>query len=706
MGPTMPHASLPVLDVSPELRERLAQELASLLPLPPEERLDGLLRDQRERWERGQLLAVEVYRAAAPELIDGPEVLLCLISGEMRLRGMSGAFLDPREYQSRFPGLEETLARQAEVETALQSSSQDEPLSSLATQGFYSFEGPALKVESIPGYEVLEELGRGGMGVVYKARDVHLGRVVALKMILPEKGQTQDARERFKREAAHIAQLKHPNIVPVFAFGEHEGKSYFALELISGGSLQQLMRKEGAKPWAPEKAARFVATLAGALAYAHGKGIIHRDLKPANILLNDHGEPHVTDFGLARQLEAPSHTIDGAVVGTPAYMSPEQATGRTSEVGPPADVFGLGAVLFQLLTGRPPYQGVDVQTTLRQAEVGKVAPVREVNPGIPRALARIVDRALATNPSERFQTAEALRQALEGWLASGRRWALMAAAAAFVLLAAGLSWAALSGTWPLPGPGPIAGKDGGKSGAGEGDKEDHSKGAQGKEPDGPLPPLDFTLFQLTANSKTNEARKGLVVGRPGTLPVREGEQVQLHADLTRPAYLYILWIDATGAIDHFYPWDRRDPRALEKPAPTIKPTAQVRMPPDEDKGFPMEGESGLETIILMARETPLPSDVRLDHELGPIKPAPLRNPNEYSIRTINRVDPRALPPEKMREGLFEPSRGMLALERDLKSEHRGPKKEAEELDEPVVKLMRKMSKHFDLVLTIRFAYKQ
>ncbi len=687
---TMPHSRALLSAPAPELMARLGHDLAQITPLPPPERIDALLRDQQSRWERGECVGAELYRLAAPQAVGDDDTLLYLISGELRLRGAAGERLDAREYQSRFPQLGDTIARQIEVETALLSTEQAGALSAYSTLTLVS-QAPRVTPElaGVPGYEVLGELGRGGMGVVFKARDINLDRLVALKMILPGKGQAQATRERFRREAVHIAQLKHANIVPVYGYGEHEGNIYFALEYISGGSLHQKLQKGDGKPWAFPDAARLVATLAGAVAYAHDRKIIHRDLKPANILLDEGGQPHVTDFGLARQVESHGNTLDGAVVGTPAYMAPEQANGKTECIGPAADIFGLGAILYQLLTGRPPYQGVDVRTTLKQAEQGRVVPVREANPKVPRSLARIVDRALAHEPKDRFQTAHDLQKALEGYLVPSSGW-LIGLAAASVVLITGSVGLAVADPWQTFQKGAIVKPNPDTS----------------PEPDPPKVPLNGD-FKLTVYSKTDKNRQGRVLSDASILPLRSGELIQFHAELNRPAHVYVLWIEgSTGDIDPFYPWDRHDPDALKKEAPPVPKTARVRMPPQLDHGFPMQGDSGLETVILMARETPLPPNVHLGEVLGPIPKAPLNEPGEFVMRGVNRVDPNAKDGPTRGAKEFDIGDGLRGVELPPFNRMRGAGKDPEAIDEPVLRLMRKVSKHFDVVRAVRFAYKK
>ncbi len=267
----------------------------------------------------------------------------------------------------------------------------------------------------IPGYEMLGVLGRGGMGVVYKARHLALGRVVALKMILAAEHADPETLARFRSEAGALARLQHPNIVQIFEVGEHEGRPYFALEYLEGGSL--VSRLDGT-PRPAREAAGLAETLARAVHAAHLQKVIHRDLKPANVLLTADGTPKISDFGLAKKMDADEGLSQtGQVMGTPTYMPPEQAAGRTHEVGPAADVYALGAMLYELLTGRPPFKGPTTLDTLQQVIADEPAPLRRLQSRIPADLETVCLKCLRKQPARRYPTALELAEDLRRFLA-------------------------------------------------------------------------------------------------------------------------------------------------------------------------------------------------------------------------------------------------------------------------------------------------
>jgi predicted Ser/Thr protein kinase len=264
----------------------------------------------------------------------------------------------------------------------------------------------------VPGYEVLEELGRGGMGVVYLARQAGLNRLVALKMIIRADFASEYALRRFEAEAQVFAKLHHPNIVQIHEAGISGRVPYFCLEYVEGGSLDRVVRKE---PLTSRAAAALVEKLARAVHYAHGQGVVHRDLKPQNVLLTKDGEPKITDFGTAKRIDVKlTGTLDQ--LGTPSYMAPEQAGGRNQEVGPATDVYALGAILYECLTGVPPFRGASVMEVLDRVRQEEPLAVRELRPGTPLDLQTICHKCLRKEPNQRYASADALADDLRRFL--------------------------------------------------------------------------------------------------------------------------------------------------------------------------------------------------------------------------------------------------------------------------------------------------
>jgi serine/threonine protein kinase len=282
-----------------------------------------------------------------------------------------------------------------------------------ATLAYAPPETPAAPPRVFGDYELLGEIGHGGMGAVYKARQVSLDRVVALKTILPGCLSNEEDLARFRTEAEATARLRHPNIVPIHAVGEAEGQHFYSMDFIDGPSLAQRLAH---KPLPGPDAARYVLGIARGIAYAHKQGILHRDLKPSNILLDGDDQPHVTDFGLAKKIGDTGQTRTGAVLGTPSYMAPEQAAGKTHELGPPCDVYGLGAVLYECLTGRPPFRSETPLDTLVQVLENDPAPPKLLNPKVDRDLEVICLKCLEKEPCHRYASADDVARDLERFL--------------------------------------------------------------------------------------------------------------------------------------------------------------------------------------------------------------------------------------------------------------------------------------------------
>ncbi len=273
----------------------------------------------------------------------------------------------------------------------------------------------AARIRYFGDYEIRGELGSGAMGVVYKARQVSLNRTVALKMIRAGALAREDATRRFHNEAEAVARLDHPNIVPIYEVGEYDGKRYFSMKLIGGTCLSRTLSSYSANP---KNIAKLMVTIAEAIHHAHQRGVLHRDLKPSNILLDEQGQPHVSDFGLAKCVEGDgSLTESGAVLGTPAYMAPEQAAGSTRLVTTLSDVYGLGSVLYALLACKPPFGGATAIETLDQVRHQQPVPPSRHNPKVPRDLEIVCLKCLDMDPRVRYPSAQALGAELRRFLA-------------------------------------------------------------------------------------------------------------------------------------------------------------------------------------------------------------------------------------------------------------------------------------------------
>ena len=372
-------------------------------------------------WRAGDRPLIEDFLGGTTHS-DRPVLLRHLLGLELDYRGGLGESPGPSEYRRRFPGHEGLIesvfaefarrfqvVRGTESETLEIRTGRDGPRSGSATSP------PSDVFPSIPGFEIRSELGRGGMGVVYKARQIRLNRLCALKMLLLGEHTGAESRARFLAEAETIAKLRHPNVVQIYGLGDHNGMPYFEMEYIEGDSLA---RRLDGTPWAPRPAARMVAVLARAIGDAHRLGIVHRDLKPANVLLVDADTPKIVDFGLAKTLEADSNlTQSGVFIGTPSYAAPEQIEGLTRTVGPAADIYALGALFYHMLTGRPPFQAATVLQTLEQVKTADPVPPSRLQPGLSQDAETICLKCLQKDPQRRYADAAALAEDLDRFLA-------------------------------------------------------------------------------------------------------------------------------------------------------------------------------------------------------------------------------------------------------------------------------------------------
>jgi serine/threonine protein kinase/formylglycine-generating enzyme required for sulfatase activity len=369
------------------------------------ERIDAACDRFESAWRAGQRPRVEPFIDKAPGS-ERPSLFRELVAVDLELRRERGESPTPAEYRARFPGFEDQVAEAF----GLSPSTRPTLVERMSPAEFPSDELP-----SIPGYEVLGVLGRGGMGIVYRARQLRLDRPCALKMILSGAHAGPRAVARFLAEARTIARLRHPNILQIHAIGEVESRPFLELEYADGGSLSG--RLDGT-PWKPQEAAKLIEVLARAVGDMHGLGVMHRDLKPANVLLTSDGTPKVADFGLAKSLDgATGLTLSDSVLGTPCYMSPEQAEGRITDVTPAADIYSLGVMLYELLTGRPPFRGASVLETLEQVKSADPVPPSRLVPGLHCDLETICLKSMSKPIETRYETAHDLAADLKRWLA-------------------------------------------------------------------------------------------------------------------------------------------------------------------------------------------------------------------------------------------------------------------------------------------------
>jgi hypothetical protein len=647
-------------------------------------REDQLL-DLLERWcdaqQRSQPISVEALCGDHTELL---EPLRRQIDVLLFLEGLT----DPN------PGAEETGSR------AVAASTPDSRLAP-ATLSAGQLDPPAAQtgqdaLQAVPGHVELENIGGGGMGTVYRARNVRLGRLVALKLIHADQ-LSPAMRQRLEAEARAVAALDHPHIVKVFEVGECQPAGggppvpFIALEYVSGGSLEKRLAGQALPP---AEAARLVLLLARAMQHAHARGVVHRDLKPANVLLappadeqalnTSLGCPKVTDFGLARQVTAEQRlTHTGAVLGTPSYMAPEQAEG-SSAVGPAADVWALGVILYRLLAGRKPFESPSLTDLLHKVCHETPAPLRQVRPGVPEELERLCLNCLEKAPERRPAAAD-LAARLERFLARPPRETTPTA-----------SNLTVSGSIPAPAaPTPaapllsrrrvlglaLAGAAAGLGGLAvwlwpEKKAPEHPGGSEPEALAGEL------IVRVWA---PRLAKKGLRIGLDeGAVPVREDEQLQMEVRLSEPAYAFLLWIDGKGVVTPLFPWnDGKIEVESVAVSPPVRRARSVRSPSVQSKGWLVDDTVGLDLILLLARREPLPAGFDLAKLLGKAPRAPLRDPREVAVRGWDRGQP------------------VESVKHDLV---RGPKNEAREIDDQLEQVAGRLAGEFELIRAVQFAH--
>lgn len=539
------------------------------LPLAERKRIDEICLAFEDEWLTGHRPVVEAYVRLADGAI-GPVLLKELLLVDLDYRRSVREVPLPDDYLARFPEWSESV-RAAFTVAAEQ----------------------AVTARYLPGsligrYRVRRTLGAGAFASVYQAWDTHLLRDVAVKVPHPTRLGDEPSRQRFVAEARAVARLQHPRIVPVFDAGELEdGTVYLVMQYVAGPSLRQRM---DAGPISPAQACAWMSEVADAVDAAHRAGMIHRDLKPSNILLDDNARPHVCDFGLALQ-EDRQEDACGERAGTLHYMAPEQLRGESHRLDPRADVWSVGVVLYEMLVGRLPFQGRDRAELSEDILHRDPRPLRQHDRRISRAVERLCLRCLEKRPGRRPATAADLADDLRSIAAEASPWNRRLLCATVVVLLLLVGWwaapawrslraAAAVGTLPLRGS------------------------------------IDLFVW-----NPADPHRQGASLGDPQTLPLRDGDRVRLTVDLNRPAYVYVVWLDASGDWSPIYPWKKGS--WSELPAHS---TAQVNvgLPEESGVGWPIRvPRSGMETLVLLARATPLPDAVPVGELLRALPRTPL-----------------------------------------------------------------------------------
>jgi serine/threonine-protein kinase len=551
-------------------------------------------------WQGGRQPSIESYLADTPE----PErsfLLKELLHVELEYRSKQGHTLALEDYRQRFPGHSALVRAALDEIKGSESAPVADPAATLDYLAGPSTSPPTEsrapdvgQPDAIGKYQVIERLGSGGQADVFRALHPHLpGRDVVIKWFrhgLAERGQSQ-----LLQEGQVLAHLDDAGIVRIYDVDICQGRPYMVLEHIAGLTLRDHLNQGQASS---RQSAALVAELAGTLARVHRHGVLHRDLKPANILIDGAGQPRLLDFGLAwmSQPWAESDRPEGEVSGTFEYMAPEQASGQANRIGPGTDIFGLGAILYHLLTGRPPYRAANRKEVWAQARKAEIVPPRQLNKGIPWSLERICQKALAADPDRRYASAGELEKALRGFLR--RRLVAAAVAGGFLLVAfvaAGIAW------WPTT-PRQAHSVTGGLTPA--------DPAVDGVDiPKAPAPPLKgyLDVFVWEASSPRQDKfepaahRQGIRL--PQAVPLSPRDWVRIEARLSRPAYVYVVWIDTEGKATPIYPWQDDD---WNKLPPVQQPRDRLSLPEKAGDVAPLApGPAGIETLLLLVRDTPL-----------------------------------------------------------------------------------------------------
>ncbi|QDU94029.1 serine/threonine-protein kinase [Lignipirellula cremea] len=608
------------------------------------DRADAILVDQSFRWQRGVPIPAEEYLSRCPEIAADSELRLDIVFGEFRARaGEGGALLE--EFRQRFPDLADALVEQQQVSQWLDSDvAATETIMTMrdAVETQVPFDPAPLQFAD---FELQKRLGRGGMGEVHQALQRSLNKPVAIKILRRQFDVSQELVDRFFREARAVASLKHPHIVGVHGVGRcpQDGGYFQVMDLIDGPTLQEEL---DAGPYPFQEAAQIVADAAGALQHAHDRGVIHRDLKPTNVMRASDGRVVVVDFGLAKLLleSGPQLSGDGAVIGTPHYMAPEQIDTRRGAIGPATDVYGLGGLLCCLLTGRPPVEGASTMQVM--SEVLSAQPSSRPSTwrrDIPTALDALCVDCLKKDPTQRPATAAEVQQRLLNWLANSRgektqepiarpvarpvvptarprgSWVIAGGIGLLLLLAAGLF---LSGTFsPTRDQGALT------ADASPAEKSLATETLPDKAWLADLPAGDVTVDWRVEVFPAGSAGKS----EPLTGSIGNDDRLRLQIKLSEPRYVYAYWIGSDGSAS-----------LLNREENPTAPVTELSLPAGSGDAFPVQGPAGTEVCLVVLRRTPLTDPTRLEPLLAlaePLPPLDLQVPLADGL-PLPHVDPR------------------------------------------------------------------
>ncbi len=479
---------------------------------------------------------------------------------------------------------------------------------------------PAFSEKSLGRYRVVRLLGQGAFGSVYLAEDTALGRQVAVKVT--STSHKASAVCDSLREAQTLAKLDHPAIVPVYDLGSlPSGENFTVAKYIRGQSLAERLVQG---PMTPSEAAQIVTQVCEGLQHAHQQGVFHRDIKPANILLDDKRNALVADFGLA-VMEGDQHTRRGEVSGSPGYMSPEQVRGDAHLLDGRTDIWSVGVILYEALTGRRPYSDTSREQLFEEILHRDPKPLRLIDPAIPLELERITLRCLRKDIADRYATAADVATELRGWLTteqmpvpqgdkqSSRGLTVLVGGGIALLLMVGVAIWRFADHSSAPGP----------------EKKGLDNAAQLPVPTPQTKSADPVMGTISLRiwSPKNPARRGKLLDELGMLPLEQGDQIRVEAELSRPAYAYILWIDGQGKVSPVYPWTPGDWK--RRPAQETK-IAKISLPEQLDTGWELEPGTGMETLLLLGKEEPLEQDFDLQTVLADLPSQSQQDPRSLA----------------------------------------------------------------------------